>query len=134
MTASRVPSRYSNRLRRSLDQLKMDAEALDARVVVVEGSSGGFSVDYDTFDIDGTTSEDIAAPTDDNQVLIRVSNKVTAGGTHTLNFQTNDAQWPVGGGTASSIATHGAGSVLYAVSVTVGDVYRWYLMHSAGWA
>lgn len=143
----RLNRQYDARTRRALERFK---EAVDTLwdelgaakndIDVLEGivGSGGSGVmlvvDADYFNIDGATGENLAIPTALGQVFIRISNKVVSAGTHTITFLTNDLQMPVGGGTKATIATTGAGSYLVLLSAYIGDVYRWYALHSAGWS
>lgn len=139
----RLPSSYDPRLRRAVDRIKEAIDTLWSRLQDAEDDidtiESGSSVDYDSFAINGTTSEDIDPPTSGGDILVRCSTAVTSAGTHTLNFLTRDALFPVGGGgTTDVLNTSGAGSMLFAVGVEYNDGttngLRWNLMESSGWS
>jgi len=134
----RLPQSYDARLRRVMERIKEAIDTLWGRIDDLEGSTGT-SVDYDSFAVNGTTSENIDPPDAGGDILVRCSTSVASAGTHTLNFQTRDALFPVGGGgTTAVLKTSGAGSMLFAVGVEYNDGstngLRWNLMESSGWS
>lgn len=141
--ALRLTRQHDPRLRYAMERIKEAIDTLWDRLGTAEDDidtiEAGSSVDYASFAVNGTTSEDIAAPTSGGDILVRCSTAVTSAGTHTLNFLTRNALFPVGGGgTTDVLNTSGAGSMLFAVGVEYDDGstngLRWNLMESSGWS
>lgn len=131
MTIDRVPSKYSNRLRRLLDKTKAAVEALDARVVVVEAASDTI-IDSTSVDINGTTSETVSDPTDYGQILVRSVNTVTSAGTHTVNL--NGYYYAPGPYAISGMGSGSAGAIFTAHSGKKEGGWVWHIESNAGWS
>ena len=123
----RLPDRYSNRLRRSVDKVKEEVEEIGTRVTTLEGSSSGVTV-Y-SIDLTANDSVSLADPSAEGEIVVFgiASNDATWG--YTINFNTNAVVDIVD--TTASATTDGsgeAGSYIVLLGMDYGGTLRWWIM------